>query len=185
MVMAALPPPARAVLAPRPESKAAGSDVRAGEIAAAVAACERGAAFPLDRRAVAPAIQFPELLPADFNFAPLETLIRACATARDANAGDDRLQLMALRAQAANVEAVCIARCDIGAEEHPERLIENCAKRAQALFVLKARCSALNNGGANLARPVKLQIVARAGRVDDVEVEFLFGKLAAIGRSGQ
>lgn len=100
--LAALPLTALAVLAPRPETKSAETEERARAIAAAVAACETGASFPFDRRAVAPAIQFPELLPADFNIAPLEALIRACATAREAHPDDDRLRLMALRAEAAH-----------------------------------------------------------------------------------
>ena len=101
-ILAAVPLVAQAVLAPRPETKSAETEERARAIAAAVAACETGASFPFDRRAVAPAIQFPELLPADFNLAPLEALIRACATARDAHPDDDRLRLMALRAEAAH-----------------------------------------------------------------------------------
>jgi TPR repeat protein len=100
--LTALPFTALAVLAPRSETKSAETEERARAIAAAVAACETGASFPFDRRAVAPAIQFPELLPADFNIAPLEALIRACATAREAHPDDDRLRLMALRAEAAH-----------------------------------------------------------------------------------
>lgn len=103
-ILAAVPVSAQAVLAPRPETKSAETEERARAIAAAVAACETGASFPLDRRAVAPAIQFPELLPPDFNLAPLEALIRACATARDAHQDDDRLRLMALRTEAASFE---------------------------------------------------------------------------------
>ncbi|MCX5477572.1 hypothetical protein OSH08_01055 [Kaistia geumhonensis] len=100
-VMAVLPLHALAVQAPRQETTSAGSDARSREIAAAVVTCETGAAFPLDRKAIAPAIQFPELLSAGFDPAPIEALIRACTTARDAHPDDDRLRLMALRAEAA------------------------------------------------------------------------------------
>ncbi len=103
-ILAGVPVSAQAVLAPRPEMKSAKTEERARAIAAALAACETGASFPFDRWAVAPAIEFPELLPADFNLAPLDELIRACATARDAHPDDDRLRLMAIRAEAANFE---------------------------------------------------------------------------------
>ncbi len=83
-----MPVSAHAVLAPRPETKSAESESGAGDIRRRRGLRDRRV-LPFDRRAVAPAIQFPELLPADFNLAPLEGLIRACTTARDAHPDDD------------------------------------------------------------------------------------------------
>lgn len=84
------------------EEKLSRERQRAAEIAAAVDACEKGAAVPLDPQAKAAPVQFRELMPPDFNMAPLEKLAADCAKAWGGHQDDDRLKLMALRTAAAH-----------------------------------------------------------------------------------
>jgi TPR repeat protein len=66
-------------------------------LAAATEACDRGAAVPLDPRAMAAAVQFSEMIPYDLNMKKLEALQSACQQAWAGAPKDKRLQLQWLR----------------------------------------------------------------------------------------
>lgn len=70
---------------------------RAQELGQAVEACDKGAAAPLDYSAKAPPVQYYELVPYDFNMAPLKVLQGACQTAWVGIPDQPRLHLQWLR----------------------------------------------------------------------------------------
>jgi len=70
------------------------------KLLAAIAACDRGAAAPLDPDATEPPVPFGELFPPDFNLAPLRAVADACKFAAEKRYEVPRLWLQWLRAEA-------------------------------------------------------------------------------------
>ncbi len=69
------------------------------KLVAAIAACDKGAAAPLDPTATEPPVQFGELFPPDFNLAPLRAVADACRFAAGSKPEEARLWFQWLRAE--------------------------------------------------------------------------------------
>src|SRR5262245_28776859 len=84
---------------------AARREAEAREIRQAVAACDKGAAAPLDFTATAPPVHYFELFPADFDTTKLKALQAQCQTAWVAAPKEKRMHLQWLRSTIAIGEA--------------------------------------------------------------------------------
>lgn len=69
------------------------------KLVAAIAACDKGAAAPLDSTATEPPVQFSELFPPDFNLGPLRDVADACKFAAEKRYEVPRFWLQWLRAE--------------------------------------------------------------------------------------
>jgi hypothetical protein len=69
------------------------------KLVAAIAACDKGAAAPLDPAATEPPVQFSELFPPDFNLAPLRAVADACKFAAEKRYEVPRFWLQWLRTE--------------------------------------------------------------------------------------
>jgi TPR repeat protein len=78
-------------------AKASDSKPPSAELSAAIAACDAGAAVPLDPTAKAPPRQYWELMPENFDLAPVRVLQSQCQTAWVGAPDQARLQLQWLR----------------------------------------------------------------------------------------
>lgn len=79
------------------EEAKAQAEAKARQLAEAIAACDKGAAIPLDADARAAPVQFQELYPVDFDRTKLKPLQASCQAAWAGAPGQKRLQLQWLR----------------------------------------------------------------------------------------
>ncbi len=163
---------ALAILAGGSPAFAESGQDKEAKLVAAIEACDKGAAAPLDPGATAPPIQFTELFGPDYNLDALRGVADACKTATLAKPDDKHLKLQWLRSEIALSE-----RFGPSMTEQVRRLAD--AGSAEANFLLFVIHRNFSGGGVGLPEAqASLTTAAEAGHREALQTvidEYRFG----------